>query len=172
MATKPRATIDDLYKVEGKAELVNREIVCMSPTGGVPGKASRFQSIYSSSCLAVLHGSSRSKWPHHARAICCMPPPQSPRWGEVKTCAHPHSISVREITAVCRARRYIPALQSALPHGAGAAERREGMGAAGIRARPLLETMLGKRVKPIRGCHSATPIAPPDTVPTGRPSWP
>ena len=40
MSTKTRATIDDLYKVEGKAELVNGEIVCMSPTGGLPGKAS------------------------------------------------------------------------------------------------------------------------------------
>jgi Uma2 family endonuclease len=40
MSTRTRATIDDLYKVEGKAELVNGEIVCMSPTGGLPGKAS------------------------------------------------------------------------------------------------------------------------------------
>jgi len=40
MSTKTRATIEDLYKVEGKAELVNGEIVCMSPTGGIPGKAS------------------------------------------------------------------------------------------------------------------------------------
>jgi len=37
---KTRATIEDLYKVEGKAELVNGEIVCMSPTGGRPGRAS------------------------------------------------------------------------------------------------------------------------------------
>jgi Uma2 family endonuclease len=36
---KTHATIEDLYKVEGKAELVNGEIVCMSPTGGVPGRA-------------------------------------------------------------------------------------------------------------------------------------
>jgi Uma2 family endonuclease len=40
MSTKSRATIEDLYKVEGKAELVNGEIVYMSPTGGLPGKAS------------------------------------------------------------------------------------------------------------------------------------
>jgi Uma2 family endonuclease len=39
MSTKTRATIEDLYKVEGKAELVNGEIVCMSPTGGRPGMA-------------------------------------------------------------------------------------------------------------------------------------
>jgi Uma2 family endonuclease len=38
--TKIRATIKDLYKMEGKAELVNGEIVCMSPTGGRPGRAS------------------------------------------------------------------------------------------------------------------------------------
>jgi len=40
MSTKTRATLEDLYKVEGKAELVNGEIVCMSPTGGMPGRAS------------------------------------------------------------------------------------------------------------------------------------
>jgi Uma2 family endonuclease len=39
MSTKTRATIEDLYKVEGKAELVHGEIVLMSPTGGVPGRA-------------------------------------------------------------------------------------------------------------------------------------
>lgn len=33
MSTKIEATIEDLYKVEGKAELVNGEIVHMSPTG-------------------------------------------------------------------------------------------------------------------------------------------
>ena len=40
MSPKTHVTIDDLYKVEGKAELVNGEIVYMSPTGGMPGKAS------------------------------------------------------------------------------------------------------------------------------------
>jgi Uma2 family endonuclease len=39
MSTKTRATIADLYKVEGKAELVNGEVVLMSPTGGIPGRA-------------------------------------------------------------------------------------------------------------------------------------
>jgi Uma2 family endonuclease len=39
MGTRTRATIEDLYKVEGKAELVNGEIVHMSPTGGKPGRA-------------------------------------------------------------------------------------------------------------------------------------
>ena len=41
MATKTQATIDDLYRVpeNGKAELVNGELVLMSPTGGVPGRA-------------------------------------------------------------------------------------------------------------------------------------
>jgi Uma2 family endonuclease len=37
MSTKERATIDDLYRVDGKAELVNGEIVRMSPTGALPG---------------------------------------------------------------------------------------------------------------------------------------
>jgi Uma2 family endonuclease len=40
MTTSARgATIDDLYRVEGKAEIVNGEIVVMSPTGGLPGLA-------------------------------------------------------------------------------------------------------------------------------------
>jgi len=36
MSTKVEATIEDLYKVEGKAELVNGEIVLMAGTGGLP----------------------------------------------------------------------------------------------------------------------------------------
>jgi len=40
VSTKTRATIDDLYKVEGKAELVNGEIVHMPPAGDDPGFAS------------------------------------------------------------------------------------------------------------------------------------
>jgi Uma2 family endonuclease len=39
MSTKVEATIEDLYEVEGKAELVNGEIVLMSPTGSQPGYA-------------------------------------------------------------------------------------------------------------------------------------
>jgi Uma2 family endonuclease len=39
MSTKVEATIEDLYKVEGKAELVNGEIVEMSPTGRLPHDA-------------------------------------------------------------------------------------------------------------------------------------
>jgi Uma2 family endonuclease len=39
MSTKVEATIEDLYKVEGKAELVNGEIILISPTGGFPGYA-------------------------------------------------------------------------------------------------------------------------------------
>src|ERR1051325_8722622 len=41
MSTKTEATIEDLYKVEGKAELVDGEIVHMSPTGGKPNYAAR-----------------------------------------------------------------------------------------------------------------------------------
>jgi Uma2 family endonuclease len=37
---KARATMKDLYKVEGKADLIKGEIVSMSLTGGGPGKAS------------------------------------------------------------------------------------------------------------------------------------
>jgi Uma2 family endonuclease len=36
MSTKVEATIEDLYKVDGKAELVNGEIVLMPLTGGLP----------------------------------------------------------------------------------------------------------------------------------------
>jgi Uma2 family endonuclease len=41
MSTKTEATIEDLYKVDGKAELVDGEIVHMSPTGGKPSMAAR-----------------------------------------------------------------------------------------------------------------------------------
>ena len=39
MGTKTRATIEDLYKVEGKAELVHGEIVHMPPSGDEPSSA-------------------------------------------------------------------------------------------------------------------------------------
>jgi Uma2 family endonuclease len=39
MSTKVEATIEDLYKVEGKAELVNGKIILMSPTGYSPNYA-------------------------------------------------------------------------------------------------------------------------------------
>ena len=37
MTTTARATIEDLYDVPEKAEIVNGEIVLMAPTGGEPG---------------------------------------------------------------------------------------------------------------------------------------
>ena len=40
MGLKTRATVEDLYKVEGKAELVNGEIVHMPPAGDAPNAAS------------------------------------------------------------------------------------------------------------------------------------
>ena len=39
MSTTLKATIDDLYRVPGKAELVDGEIVHMSPTGAAPNYA-------------------------------------------------------------------------------------------------------------------------------------
>lgn len=41
MSTRTEATIDDLYHVpeDGKAEIVNGELVLMSPTGDLPGSA-------------------------------------------------------------------------------------------------------------------------------------
>jgi Uma2 family endonuclease len=42
MSTKVHASVEDLYSVpeNGKAEIVDGELVLMSPTGGVPGRAS------------------------------------------------------------------------------------------------------------------------------------
>jgi Uma2 family endonuclease len=39
MTTKTRATIEDLYRVPGKAEIVNGDLVLMSPTGDDPNYA-------------------------------------------------------------------------------------------------------------------------------------
>jgi Uma2 family endonuclease len=39
MALKTEATIEDLYHVPGKAEIVNGELLLMSPTGDLPGSA-------------------------------------------------------------------------------------------------------------------------------------
>jgi Uma2 family endonuclease len=39
MTTKARATIEDLYNAPGKAEIVNGELVLMSPTGDAPNYA-------------------------------------------------------------------------------------------------------------------------------------
>jgi len=39
MITKTQATIEDLYRVPGKAEIVNGEPVLISPTGDMPGYA-------------------------------------------------------------------------------------------------------------------------------------
>ncbi|HKS27898.1 MAG TPA: Uma2 family endonuclease [Pyrinomonadaceae bacterium] len=41
MNTRVEATIEDLYEIEGKAELVNGEIVHMPPTGGLLNLAAR-----------------------------------------------------------------------------------------------------------------------------------
>lgn len=46
MSTKVEATIEDLYKIKQKAEIVNGEIILMSPTGSLPGYAG--DEIYSS----------------------------------------------------------------------------------------------------------------------------
>jgi len=39
MSTKVEATIEDLYKIKGKAEIVNGEIVLIPPAGGLPSYA-------------------------------------------------------------------------------------------------------------------------------------
>jgi Uma2 family endonuclease len=42
MSTRTKATIEDLYNIpgNGKAEIINGEVVRIMPTGGVPGRAS------------------------------------------------------------------------------------------------------------------------------------
>ena len=37
MRTHSEATIEDLYREPGKAEIVNGELIRMPPTGGYPG---------------------------------------------------------------------------------------------------------------------------------------
>ena len=39
MLTKPPATEQDLYHIPGKAEIVEGELIVMSPTGAAPGYA-------------------------------------------------------------------------------------------------------------------------------------
>jgi Uma2 family endonuclease len=39
MTAKPKGTVEDLYQVRGKAELVDGEIVLLSPTGHLPNRA-------------------------------------------------------------------------------------------------------------------------------------
>jgi Uma2 family endonuclease len=53
MTTTHKATLQDLYRVKGKAELVNGEIIQMPPTGYLPGYAA-------SEILVSLRGHERS----------------------------------------------------------------------------------------------------------------
>jgi Uma2 family endonuclease len=39
MTTKAEATVEDLYQAPGKAEIINGELVLISPTGAAPGYA-------------------------------------------------------------------------------------------------------------------------------------
>jgi Uma2 family endonuclease len=41
MSTKTQATVEDLYRIpdRGKAEIINGEVVLLSPTGDMPGRA-------------------------------------------------------------------------------------------------------------------------------------
>jgi Uma2 family endonuclease len=64
MSTKVEATIEDLYKVEGKAELVNGEIILMSPTGSLPSYAAG--EIFSS----LREYSKRHKYGHAVTDNC------------------------------------------------------------------------------------------------------
>jgi hypothetical protein len=68
-----RATIDDLYRVpeHGKAEIVDGELVLMSPTGGLPGLAAG--AIYASLREhARVHGGGRA-YPDNVGFIVNLP---------------------------------------------------------------------------------------------------
>jgi Uma2 family endonuclease len=60
MKTKAEATIEDLYRTEGKAELVDGEIVLMSPTQKLPNYAAG--EIFAS----LREYARRTKWGHAA----------------------------------------------------------------------------------------------------------
>ncbi len=57
MSNKTRATIEDLYKVEGNAELVDGEIVCMPPAGDDPHGASL--NVALSRIVSIIWGTAR-----------------------------------------------------------------------------------------------------------------
>ncbi len=85
MSTKVAATIEDLYKVEGKAELVNGEIILMSPTGRRPGYAgdeifSHYANTPSATKSELLLATTKRLW-----SIFPIVSPLVPTW---------HSISV------------------------------------------------------------------------------
>jgi Uma2 family endonuclease len=59
MTTTHKSTVDDLYRVEGKAELVNGELIQMAPIGYLPGYAA-------SEILISLRARERSTRSGHA----------------------------------------------------------------------------------------------------------
>jgi Uma2 family endonuclease len=77
MKTAARATIDDLYHVpeHGKAELVNGELVRMSPTGGRPGRASG--AIFASLLLHERSAGGGRAYPDNVGFIVDLPHRQS-----------------------------------------------------------------------------------------------
>jgi Uma2 family endonuclease len=58
MKARTQATIEDLYKVEGKAELVDGEIVTMTPSGPMHGRAAA--SVY----ISLLRHEAANGWGH------------------------------------------------------------------------------------------------------------
>lgn len=73
MATKQRATVEDLYRVpeNGKAELVNGELILMCPTGAMPGKAGG--RIYSSLDRYALATRSGEAFPDNVGFLVDLP---------------------------------------------------------------------------------------------------
>jgi hypothetical protein len=89
MSPKTHATIGDLYKVEGKAELVHGEIVEMPPTGDDPGFASlrvaaRLLSYTEQTGRGRAYGDGvgfHVNLPHRSRSARMLPTTLAPAWG-------------------------------------------------------------------------------------------
>jgi len=76
MATQIRAaTIEDLYRVDGKAEIVDGELVLMPPTGEEPGRASA--SVYISLRQYERQGNGGRAVPDNVGFIVDLPKRQS-----------------------------------------------------------------------------------------------
>ena len=75
MKTREKATIEDLYKIDGKAEIVNGRIVRMPPTGDDPGYAGD-RVFISLDNYAEQTGAGRAV-SHHASLLLVRPPDPS-----------------------------------------------------------------------------------------------
>jgi Uma2 family endonuclease len=75
MSTRTHAIVDDLYRVKGKAELVDGDLVREAPTGGVPARSGG--EIYISLHQYEQHTGSGYAFPDNAGFIVSLPHRQS-----------------------------------------------------------------------------------------------